>query len=867
MEKTYNPHDFEQEIYKNWLDKKYFHAKVDKNKVPYSIIMPPPNVTSNLHMGHAFQQTIQDIIIRRKRMQGYNAMWLPGTDHAAISTESMIVKKLAKEGKSKESLGREAFSKEVEEWYKQYKGTIIDQFKSMGFSCDWDRLAFTMDEQNCKAVRYVFVHLYKKGWIYKANRIVNWCPHCKSSISDAEVEFKEVPSFFWHLRYQIEGTNDYIELATTRPETMLGDTAVAVNPSDERYKNLVGKNVILPILNKPIPVVADDYVEKDFGTGVVKITPAHDPNDFQVGKRHNLPVINIMNSDGTMNENCGEYQGLTREEAREKIVKELERIGALVKIEPYSHNVGHCERCKTIIEPLVSNQWWVKVDELRKPAIKVVEEDKVHFVDEQYKKSYLHWMRNLQDWCISRQLWTGHQIPAFTCENCGNVMVEMEDPSVCSKCGSHKLKQEVDTLDTWFSSALWPLSTLGFPDKTPDIEYFYPTNVLVTAREIINLWVARMIFSGLEYYGDIPFKDIVINGIVKDAHGKKMSKTLGNGTDPRDVIKNFGVDTLRFSLFDGISIGSDSRFSEKKVELSRNFLNKVWNASRYVLMQLEGKEVKNIEDVKLNLADKWILTELNALIESVDKKFEKYDIGMAESELSDFFWTKFCDWYIELSKTDMQGANSEATVATLCYVLTALLKLLHPFIPFITEKIYQELPMHDESIVISQWPKPVKSFENEKENMQEIIAVIKAIRNARAEKSLPDNKKIGANIFCFNKKELFLSCQEQIKKLSILNSLEFANKEEMLPQNAVVLTFNNCKIALPLDSLVDSKEEKQRLSKEIEKVKFEITRSEKMLSNEGFVAKAPQALIDGEKAKLEKNRALLEKLEKDFSAI
>lgn len=867
MEKTYNPHDFEQEIYKIWLDKKYFHAKVDKNKEPYSIIMPPPNVTSNLHMGHAFQQTIQDIIIRRKRMQGFNAMWLPGTDHAAISTESMIVKKLAKEGKSKESLGREAFSKEVEEWYKQYKGTIIDQFKSMGFSCDWDRLAFTMDEQNCKAVRYVFVHLYKKGWIYKANRIVNWCPHCKSSISDAEVEFKEVPSFFWHLRYQIEGSNEYINLATTRPETMLGDTAVAVNPSDERYKHLVGKNVILPILNKPIPVVADDYVEKDFGTGVVKITPAHDPNDFQVGKRHNLPVINIMNSDGTMNENCGEYQGLTREEAREKIVKELERIGALVKIEPYSHNVGHCERCKTIIEPLVSNQWWVKVDELRKPAIKVVEEDKVHFVDEQYKKSYLHWMRNLQDWCISRQLWTGHQIPVFTCSECGNVMVEMEDPSVCSKCGSHKLKQEVDTLDTWFSSALWPLSTLGFPDKTPDIEYFYPTNVLVTACEIINLWVARMIFSGLEYYGDIPFKDIVINGIFKDANGKKMSKTLGNGTDPRDVIKNYGVDTLRFSLFDGISIGSDSRFSEKKVEPSRNFLNKVWNASRYVLMQLEGKTVKKIEDVKLNLADKWIISELNSLIESVDKKFEKYDIGMAESELSDFFWTKFCDWYIELSKTDMQGENSEATVATLNFVLTSLVKLLHPFIPFITEKIYLELPMHDESIVISAWPKVKKSYFNEHDDMQEVIAVIKAIRNARAEKNLPDNKKIGANIFCFSKKELFLSCQEQIKKLSLLNAFDFVDKEEMLPQNAVILTFNNCKIALPLDSLVDSKEEKQRLSKEIEKVKFEITRSEKMLSNEGFVAKAPQALIDGEKTKLEKNRALLEKLEKDFSTL
>lgn len=867
MEKTYNPHEFEQDIYKTWLEKKYFHAKVDKNKVPYSIIMPPPNVTSKLHMGHAFQETIQDIIIRRKRMQGFNAMWLPGTDHAAIATESMIVKKLAKEGKSKESLGREAFSKEVEAWYKQYKGTIIDQFKSMGFSCDWDRLAFTMDEQNCKAVRHVFVHLYKKGWIYKANRIVNWCPHCKSSISDAEVEFKEVPSFFWHLRYQIEGTNEYLNLATTRPETMLGDTAVAVNPKDKRYTHLVGKNVILPLLNKAIPVVADEYVETDFGTGVVKITPAHDPNDFKVGQRHNLPVINLMNADGTMNENCGIYQGLTREEARERIVADLEKAGALVKIEPYAHNVGHCERCKTIIEPLVSNQWWVKVDELRKPAIKVVEEDKVHFVDEQYKKSYLHWMRNLQDWCISRQLWTGHQIPAFTCQNCGNVMVEMEDPSFCPKCGSKHLTQEADTLDTWFSSALWPLSTLGFPDKTPDIEYFYPTNVLVTGREIINLWVARMIFSGLEYYGDIPFKDVVINGIVKDAQGRKMSKTLGNGTDPLAVVSEYGVDTLRFSLFDGISIGSDSRFSEKKVELSRNFLGKVWNASRYVLMQLEGKKVKKIEDVKLNLADKWILTELNSLIESVDKKFEKYDIGMAESELSDFFWTKFCDWYIELSKTDMQGENSESTVATLNYVLTALLKLLHPFIPFITEKIYQELPMHEESIVISAWPKVATNYAQEHDDMEEVIAVIKAIRNARAEKNLPDNKKIGANIFCFNKRDLFASCQEQIKKLAILNNLEFALKEEALPQNAVVLTFNNSKIALPLDSLVDSKEEKARLGKEIEKVKFEIARSSKMLANEGFVAKAPQSLIDGEKAKLEKNKELLEKLEKDFAAI
>ena len=867
MEKTYAPQEFEQGIYQNWLEKKYFHAEVDKTKKPYSIIMPPPNVTSNLHMGHAFQQTIQDIIIRRKRMQGYNAMWLPGTDHAAISTESMIVKKLAKEGLSKEKLGREAFSKEVEAWYKQYKGTIIDQFKSMGFSCDWDRLAFTMDEQNCKAVRHVFVHLYKKGWIYKANRIVNWCPHCKSSISDAEVEFKEVPSSFWHLRYKIEGTNDYILLATTRPETMLGDTAVAVNPNDKRYKHLVGKNVILPLVNKAIPIIADEYVEMDFGTGVVKITPAHDPNDFKVGQRHNLPVINLLNPDGTMNDSCGKYSGLTREQARKAIVADLEKEGALVKIEPYTHNVGHCERCKTIIEPLVSNQWWVRVKELREPAIKVVEEDKVHFVDEQYKKSYLHWMRNLEDWCISRQLWTGHQIPVFNCKDCGEAIVELEDPSICPKCGSHNLVQETDTLDTWFSSALWPLSTLGFPDKTEDLKYFYPTNVLVTAREIINLWVARMIFSGLEYYGDIPFHDVVINGIVKDAQGRKMSKTLGNGTDPRAVIKDYGVDTLRFSLFDGISIGSDSRFSEKKVELSRNFLNKVWNASRYVLMQLEGKEVKPINEVKLNLADKWILTELNALIDSVDKKFEKYAIGMAESELSDFFWTKFCDWYIELSKTDMQGEENEGTVATLCYVLTSLLKLLHPFIPFITEKIYLELPMHEESIVISSWPVKGKDYKQESADMEEVIALIKSIRNARAEKNLPDNKKIKACIYTFKKDTLFKGAAQQIKKLALLSELEFVSEESLLPQNAVVLTMENCKVALPLDSLVDSVKERERVEGEIKSMEFEINRSEKMLANPGFVAKAPESLVNAEKIKLEKNKALLEKLKEELKAL
>lgn len=861
MDKTYNPHSFESEIYKNWMDKKYFKATRNPNKKPFTIIMPPPNVTSKLHMGHAFQQTIQDIIIRRKRMQGYEALWLPGTDHAAIATEAMVSNKLAKQGITKEMLGREKFLQEINAWYDEYKNTIIEQFKIMGYSCDWDRLAFTMDEQNNKAVRWVFVHLFKKGWIYKGKRIVNWCPHCKSSISDAEVEFKEEKSHFWHIKYQIEGTNDYLELATTRPETILGDTAVAVNPNDKRYKHLVGKNVILPILNKPIPIVADDYVEMDFGTGVVKITPAHDPNDFEVGRRHNLEVIKILNDDATLNDKCGKYAGMSREQAREAIVEDLKKLGNLVRIEDYAHNVGHCERCKTIIEPVVSNQWWVDMSQLKIPAIKVVEEGKVRFVDEQYKKTYLHWMYNLNDWCISRQLWNGHRIPIFTCQDCGEVICELEDPTVCPKCGSKHLLQEQDTLDTWFSSALWPLSTLGFPDKKEDLAYFYPTDVLVTAREIINLWVARMIFSGLEYYGDIPFRDIVINGIVKDANGKKMSKTLGNGTDPRDVIKEYGVDILRYSLFNGISINMDSRFSEKKVELSRNFLNKVWNASKYVLMQLEGNVVKDIGEVKLNLADKWIITQTNKLIDSVNRKFDKYDIGMAESELGDFFWTKFCDYYIELSKTDMAGDNAEASRATLNYVLTVLLKLLHPFIPFITEKIYLELPKHDESIMISAWPEKAQDYETESNEMEEIIKIIGSIRNARNEKKVPDNKKIVIKILPTKNKQLFAVASGYIKKLCLASDVLPISSEEP-SQGAINLTFNDCKVILPLESMVDMGEEKARREKEIESVKFEIARSEGMLSNPKFVEKAPAALVEQERQKLEKNKQLLQELQK-----
>lgn len=859
MDKKYQPQLFEEKIYQNWLDKGYFKARVNKDKTPFTIIMPPPNITSKLHMGHAFQQTIQDIIIRRKRMQGYEALWVPGTDHAALSTEYMLCKQLEKEGTSKEKLGREKFKERIDQWYKEYKGTIIDQFKRMGYSCDWDRLAFTMDEQNCRAVRKVFVHLYKKGYIYKGKRIVNWCPKCRSSISDAEVEFKDLPSHLWHIRYQVENSNEYIEVATTRPETILGDTAVAVNPKDKRYKKLVGKNVVLPLVGKLIPIVADDYVEMDFGTGVVKITPAHDPNDFEVGLRHNLEVVKVIGDDGVLNEGAGKYQGLTREEAREKIVADLKESGNLVKIEDYSHNVGHCERCKTVIEPLISSQWFVKMEELAKPAIEVVESDQVKFMDEQYKKSYLNWMKNIKDWCISRQIWSGHDIPIFTCADCGEVVVEETDPTECPKCHSHKMVQELDKLDTWFSSALWPISTLGYPDKTPELEYFYPTNVMVTAREIINLWVARMIFSGLEYVGEIPFRDIVINGIVKDANGRKMSKTLGNGTDPIEMIEKYGVDALRFSVFDGVAIQSDSRFSEKKVELTRNFINKIWNASLYVLMQLEGNTVKKIDEVKLSDCDKWILHQLNNCVESINRKFDKYDIGLAASELNDFFWTKFCDWYIEMSKCTMTDELKEGTLATLNYVLTALLKMLHPFIPFVTEEIYQNLPMHDESIMISSFPEYSENFVFTEENdrVEAIIDVIKNVRNLRANLNVADNVKTPLFVLKNQADNLGETLLSVVQKLAMGKSLETLDEvgENMQSVISTILS-----VFIANDDIESKEKELTRLTAELEKVEAELIRANGKLNNPGFVAKAPQKLVDEEKAKIEKYSQLKEEL-------
>ncbi len=869
MDKIYNPKSFEQEIYSNWLEKKYFHADVNTTKKPFTIVMPPPNITSVLHMGHAFQQTIQDIIIRRKRMQGYEALWLPGTDHAAIATEAKVVDKLKKQGIRKEDIGREKFGEYIAEWYREYKGAIIEQFKRMGYSCDWDRLAFTMDKTNSDAVREVFVHLFKKGYIYKGKRPVNWCPNCKTSISDAEVDFQDNHTNLWHLRYQIEGTNDYIQLATTRPETLLGDTAVAVNPKDERYKNLVGKNVILPILNKPIPVVADDYVEMEFGTGVVKITPAHDPNDFEVGVRHNLEQICVLNNDGTMNKLAGKYEGLTVLEARKAIVEDLDKLGNLVKIEKYDNNVGHCDRCKSVIEPMISDQWFVKMSELAKPAIEVVEKDEVHFVEERFKKIYLHWMRNIKDWCISRQLWSGHRIPIFTCCDCGEVMCEKDDPTVCSKCGSKNIEQDPDTLDTWFSSALWPLSTLGFPNKTKELEVFYPTDVMVTGQEIIQLWVARMIFSGLEYVGKIPFRDVLINGLVKDANGKKMSKSLGNGVDPIYIIDKYGVDTLRFSLFNGVSIDMDSRFSEKKVEINRNFINKIWNASLFVLNQIKDSDVKSIYDVDLTLSDKWMLNELNNLVKGINIKFDKYDIGMAASDLYDFFWTKFCDWYIEISKITI-NQNKDSVVATLVHTLTTLLKLLHPYIPFITEKIYLEIPNHDESIMISSFPEYDERlvFEKDAKIFDEIRDIIKSVRNARNELKVAENQKTKLYVEPLQEKEIVLNNIAIIEKLSKGKDVEIVSEDEIKNITDATTVVNSiAKVLISTKDLKNKDEEIKRLTQELASVEAEIERANRMLSNQGFVSKAPANLIQNEKAKLDKYNKMKETLLKSLELL
>ena len=870
MNKTYDPKSFEERIYKKWLDNKYFLAKPDPNKKPFTVVIPPPNITGQLHMGHALNDTIQDSIVRYKRMKGFEALWLPGTDHASIATEVKIVQKMREEGLTKDDVGREGFLKRAYAWKEQYGGRIVEQLKKMGFSCDWDKLAFTMDERCSKAVREVFVNLYNKGLIYRGDRIINWCPECGTAISDAEVEYETEEGCLWHLKYPIENSDEFIIVATTRPETMLGDTAVAVNPSDKRYTALVGKNVVLPLVGRKIPIVADRYVDKAFGTGAVKITPAHDPNDFEVGVRHDLPVIRVMNDDATMNENAGKYEGLSREEARKAIVADMDKLGLLVKIEKHEHNVGHCYRCHTSIEPIVSKQWFVKMEELAKPAIKAVTDKEISFLPKRFEKQYLHWMNNIRDWCISRQLWWGHRIPVFYCDHCGYETASKEDLKVCPKCGK-PMRQDEDVLDTWFSSALWPFSTLGWPDKTPELDYFYPTDVLVTAYDIITFWVARMIFSGLEHMHEVPFREVLIHGIVRDEQGRKMSKSLGNGVDPLVVIDKYGADSLRFSLVNGIAPGSDIRFSEDKLESYRNFMNKIWNASRFVLMNAENVEIKDIDDIKkLTSADKWILSKLNSTVASVTRFMDKYEVGLAATRLYEFIWSQFCDWYIELSKTALYSSDDEKrsdTVSVLVYVLRETLKLAHPIIPFITDEIYDALPNKDaEDIMIAPYPvyDRKRVYRRDVAVTDAVMDLIKSVRNLRREMNVSQSKRTAIHIVpAAGRERVLKKMSGYIEKLAFGNSISFDEPEG---KNASIVTPLG-KISIPMGELIDFDKERARLTAEIEKVDAEIARAEGKLANKGFTDKAPAALVEKEREKLEKYRELRKGLVESLAAL
>lgn len=872
--KQYDPSTVESRLYKLWCDKGYFHAEVNPDKKPFTIVMPPPNITGQLHMGHALDNMMQDAIIRFKRMQGYEALWLPGTDHASIATEVKIIDALAKEGKTKYDLGREKFLHRAWEWKAQYGGRIVEQLKRIGSSCDWQRERFTMDEGCSKAVTQIFISLYNKGLIYQGNRIINWCPECKTALSDAEVEYEEQDSFLWHIKYRIEGSDEYLIVATTRPETMLGDTGIAVNPADERYKNVVGKNVILPIVNKPIPVVADEYVELDFGTGVVKMTPAHDPNDFEVAKRHNLPVIRVMNDDGTMNEQAGlEFEGMDRFECRKKIVDMLKDLGLMEKIEPYKHNVGHCYRCKTVVEPMISKQWFVSMKELAEPAIEAVRSGKTCFVPDRFSRTYFNWMENIRDWCISRQLWWGHRIPAYYCEQCGHTHVASQKPEVCCKCGCTELKQDEDVLDTWFSSALWPFSTLGWPEKTKELEYFYPTNVLVTGYDIIFFWVARMIFSGINAMGEVPFDHVLIHGIVRDSQGRKMSKSLGNGIDPIEVIDKYGADALRFSLAMGNSPGNDMRFYWEKVEAYRNFANKIWNASRFVMMNLEGGSILPIEECNLDAADKWILSRFNGAVREVTENMEKYELGMAAQRLYDFMWSEFCDWYIELTKPRLYGTDADeknTALSVLCFVLAGTMKLLHPFMPFITEEIYTHLPGSDETIMLSSWPSCVDCgiTGKDEERFEMVIDLIRSVRNLRAEMNVPLSRRTELFIRPVQLEAGFWKkCSVYIEKLACASSAELiADKPENADKMAAVVTAGG-EGYIPMGELIDIVKEKERLLKEKDNLISEVARAQGKLSNEKFVAKAPEAVINAERDKLVKYNDMLASVNARIAAL
>ena len=876
LEKTYNPKAIEDKLYSRWCENKYFHAEIDRSKKPFTTVMPPPNITGKLHMGHALDNTLQDILIRYKRMQGYNALWVPGTDHAAISTEVKVTNQLKDEGIDKKELGREKFLERTWQWKEEYGGTIKSQLMKLGSSCDWDRERFTMDEGCSKAVEEVFIKLYEEGYIYKGSRIINWCPVCKTSLSDAEVEHEEQEGHFWHIKYPIVGTDDYLEIATTRPETMLGDTAIAVHPDDERYQDIVGKKAVLPLVNREIPIVADYYVDKEFGTGAVKITPAHDPNDFEVGKRHNLPEINIMNDDATINENGGKYAGMERYAARKQMVKELEEQGLLVKVVPHSHNVGTHDRCGTTVEPLIKQQWFVKMEELAKPAINAIKTGELKFVPERFDKIYLHWLENIRDWCISRQIWWGHRIPAYYCEECGEMVVARKNPGVCPKCGHEHMVQDEDTLDTWFSSALWPFSTLGWPEKTEDLAYFYPTDVLVNGYDIIFFWVIRMVFSGYAHTGKSPFHTVLIHGLVRDSLGRKMSKSLGNGIDPLEVIDQYGADALRMTLVTGNAPGNDMRFYKERVEASRNFANKVWNASRFILMNLEDKELKEPAGIKFRPADKWIMSRCNNLVKDVTENMDKFELGIALSKLYDFIWDEFCDWYIELAKYRIYHADEDAESAndalwTLREVLKKALKLLHPYMPFVTEEIYGNLVPEEASLMMSEWPvyDDKWNFPAAERIVEHYKEIIRGVRNVRAEMNVPNSRKAKVYVVCGDQelREGLAYLSDAAQNMAAVNELVIQQTKDGIAEDMVSVVVPDATVYLPLEDLIDFAQEKERLEKEEARIYKEIARAEGMLGNEKFVSKAPEAKVQEEKKKLEKYRQMLAQVQERLAGI
>ncbi len=867
--KIYDPSEVEDRIYDFWLKGNYFHAKVDQKKKPYTIVIPPPNITGQLHMGHALDNTLQDILIRFRRMQGYSALWMPGTDHASIATEAKIVEAMKAEGITKEDIGRDGFLERAWAWRDKFGSRIISQLKKLGSSCDWERERFTLDEGCSKAVKEVFVRLYEKGLIYRGERIINWCPHCKTSISDAEVTYEEKEGSFWHLRYPLTDGSGYLELATTRPETMMGDTAVAVHPEDERYQHLIGKTVLLPLMNREIPIVADEYVEMDFGTGVVKITPAHDPNDFEVGLRHHLPIINIMTDEAIINENGGRYQGMDRYTARKAVVKDLEEGGFLVKVEAMKHNVGACYRCNSVVEPRISKQWFVKMEPLAKPAIDTVKNGEIKLIPARFEKTYYNWMENIKDWCISRQLWWGHRIPAWYCEECGEVMVAKEEPMACCKCGSQKLRQDEDTLDTWFSSALWPFSTLGWPEKTEELDYFYPTSTLVTGYDIIFFWVARMIFSGLEYTGTPPFNTVLFHGIVRDDQGRKMSKSLGNGIDPLQEISTFGADALRFTLATGNTPGNDMRYSSERVSASRNFANKIWNAARFLLMNLEDNEPAPHIPEYLSIEDKWILSKFNILTKEVTENLEKFELGLAVAKLYDFIWDVFCDWYIELTKIKLNGKDitaAKTAKAVLVYVFSETMKLLHPFMPFITEEIWQALPHEGDSIMVSKWPEYSADldFAEDEQEFQIIMDAIRAIRIRRNEMNVPPSKKAKV-VISSERGELFARCASFIERLAYASEVQWDN--DYNPSGAVCVVTDAATIYIPMNELIDFAAEKERLTKDLEKAMADKAFFEGKLNNQNFVAKAPEKVVAAQREQLAKVLERIENLNQSLADV